>query len=376
MHGRRLRAVPVSVAAPSIAAVTCTDEAADSGGTWRLALAWARRMVAGAVLVGGLALLATDHVQVCEQQMSASAAPAEFCHPPHLDDPLVLGVVLLVLFLLGPDLAEFGVPGLVTLRWRLRAHDERLDAADQRAVALEAQLVQVSAGVAASSTARQEVTVNFSAPASGDQTARLAAGEGTTGEAELPEEVVEARFLAAQHALSGLLHDVPGALGGATLHLFYPSEDEQLLPVFEPEQPREQVGWPSGVGVVGRAWATGEAATGAGEALRDVGDLPPQRAARYADLVAVAAVPVLNGAGRPIAVLSASSRESGHRLDARPAVEALTVRAALAARILIDLLGWDDDSPGEDPADAQPPDVGVDAWQGRQPVRREGQYVP
>jgi hypothetical protein len=240
-------------------------------------------------------------------------------------------VVLLALLLLGPDLAEFGVPGLVTLRWRVRAQEERLAAADQRAAALEAQLAQVAASSSvASSAAKQEVTINLAALASGDETARLAAGEGTSGDAELPDVVVEARFLAAERALAALMSDVPDELAPATLHLYYPSEDEQLLPVFEPDRPAEEVGWPFGVGVVGEAWTAAAVVSREGTALRDdVGHLEPQRTARYDDLVAVTAVP-------------------GHRLDSDAAVEVLTLQAALAARVLVDLLGWDDDSPGDD----------------------------
>ena len=64
-------------------------------------------------------VLATGHGQVCSGVLTPSGAVVSACRPPTVSDGVAVVFALLVLLLLVPDLAEFGVPGLLTLKRRV-----------------------------------------------------------------------------------------------------------------------------------------------------------------------------------------------------------------------------------------------------------------
>jgi len=69
-----------------------------------------------------------------------------------------------------------------------------------------------------------------------------------------------------------------------------------------------------------------------------------ERRERYSNVAVVAAVPVLNAANRPIAVLAGSSADPASRLDGPEGLQALLTHADALARVLVDLLGWETDA--------------------------------
>jgi len=118
-----------------------------------------------------------------------------------------------------------------------------------------------------------------------------------------------------------------------------------LVPAFEADRTGGGAGWwQVGQGLVGRAWRDREALVARGaEVMQGLEDLPPARRENYRALAVVAAVPVLHAAGRPIAVLSASSTDPASPLDQPEGIEALVTHADAIARIIVDLLGWESD---------------------------------
>src|SRR5439155_10032002 len=103
--------------------------------------------------------------------------------------------------------------------------------------------------------------------------------------------------------------------------------------------------WQVGQGIVGRAWRDGDVLTAHGPEVREgTAELAPERRERYAALSVVAAAPVSNAVGRPIAVLGASATDPASRLDSPEGIEALVTHADAIARLLVDLLGWETDA--------------------------------
>lgn len=97
-------------------------------------------------------------------------------------------------------------------------------------------------------------------------------------------------------------------------------------------------------GAVGRAWSEERYVVAHGAAVSDgTFGLSPEQQQRYADLAVVAAVPVANASGQPIAVLSASSKEPGTKLTSPEGFRYHLFLADLVARVLVDLLKWSDD---------------------------------
>jgi hypothetical protein len=76
-----------------------------------------------------------------------------------------------------------------------------------------------------------------------------------------------------------------------------------------------------------------------------LGPLAGERGPRYRDLAVIVALPVLDAGGRPVAVLTASSRDPMSRLDEDDALTELLAAGEVVARVLVDLLGWAADPP-------------------------------
>ena len=162
-----------------------------------------------------------------------------------------------------------------------------------------------------------------------------------------PDEALDAaRWVVADVAVEELLHPDEGPLQGCEFHLYlFDAEANRLLPVFEPPvdgEPSE--GWEPGRGAVGTAWQTQEAILVLGAETHDgTYGLTDAQQSRYRDLAVVAAMPVLNGSGDVIAVLAASSRDPESGLAGDEGFDELVLRAMGVARVLIDLLKWEND---------------------------------
>jgi len=311
-------------------------------------LRWAVVVV---LALAAVALVGAGVVSVCEQVVSGGG-PVEVCRAPRLDDALTLSFLLMLLALLAPDVAEAGVPGLFSLRSRLAAHEELLHVEVSAREALESRLTAIQAQITRTS-AQATVTV-----VSGAGTARYAAGDEEAA-AAAPEDgdghdplVDGARYLGAELVLSHLDALGSGSLHGVNLRLYLPDErGEALSPVLREPAADEGESWRSGEGVVGRAWADNEFVVARGsEVMSGLDRLPARRRPRYTLLAIVVAVPVRNARGRPIAVLSASSRDPGSGLDSPEAAGDLFGAAAVCARVLVDLLGWASDAPAPEVA--------------------------
>ncbi|MCW2538815.1 MAG: hypothetical protein JWN95_540 [Frankiales bacterium] len=326
-------------------------EPAPSADARTAVLRWVRRALAVAALLGGWALIATDQVKVCEDQLSRGGAAVSVCHPPHIDDPIVIGDLLVVLLLLSPELTEFSVPGLIALKMRVKQQQAATESTAATVETLRQHVISLTNSNSSASNA--VVTTNLvlhSAAQSGDETAALSANPDEAAPADEPaidSRVISARLLLGEMSLPYLFTEAGRQLGpDVELHLYMPNDDGILLPVDEPGRDADDAGWPPGIGVVGLAWASRSLVVGRGAELRRAIDaLPAPRQERYADIEVVAAVPVRNGADRPIAVLSAASRNPAARLDDGAARAQLSVTASLCARVLIDVLGWDDETP-------------------------------
>lgn len=157
-----------------------------------------------------------------------------------------------------------------------------------------------------------------------------------------PEILDRARLIAAEAALEGLLWPATGPLAHKELYLYLWDEDEEkLIPIFGGSEAQQ---WKLGQGATGEAFALGKYVGVEGEDVHnETHGLTTEQQELYQDLTAVAAMPVLNGSGKPIAVVSAASVELDDPLLTPAAYEQQAAIAAAVARVLIDLLSWEDD---------------------------------
>lgn len=320
---------------------------------------WGDRVRRGGALLAVLVavgLIGAGRAKVCAQAVTGSGAVVTTCRAPQASDGLVIAYALFVLLLLAPDLAELGVPGLLTLRRRVNEQDSRLETEEGRRELLESQVATVSARLSQVTTAQAVGVDELNIYVRGDDTANFAAAERPiplppgaerAGPAVVVDRVSRARYTAADLFIRRMRAHPGGTLEGSHVHLYLPDETGlMLVPAFEADRAGRGGSdwWQVGQGIVGRAWRDGEALTARGEEImQSLADLPPAQRQRYAGLAVVAAVPVLNAAGRAIAVLSASSSDPAAQPDGPEAVEALVTHADAIARLIVDLLGWEDD---------------------------------
>lgn len=150
------------------------------------------------------------------------------------------------------------------------------------------------------------------------------------------------RAALASEVITMLTRPGDGPLADCAFQLYlFDADQEMLLPALEPGHSPPSPPFVAGEGVTGRAWESGEFTIAEGvEASDATYALSEDKQARYADLVAVAAMPVTNAAGEVIAVLSASTSDPGTRLATDEGFEALVALADAVARVLVDLLKW------------------------------------
>jgi len=164
---------------------------------------------------------------------------------------------------------------------------------------------------------------------------------------ESEDDVDEAaRWVIADAAVGQLLRPSGGPLANCELHLYMLDADQnRLLPVFEPDNGESSSeGWFPGQGATGTSWATRKyvLATGEDTHNRKYG-LSSEQEQRYEALTAVASVPVMNRSDRAIAVLSASTTETGTGLTSEEGFEEHLWLAWVIGRLLIDVLEWETD---------------------------------
>lgn len=158
-------------------------------------------------------------------------------------------------------------------------------------------------------------------------------------------ERAKLRHIVASAAVERLLCPEQGPLAGCEFRLYTLDADrERLLPIFEPDHLEESEGWKIGQGVTGEAWRREEYVSAYGTECSDATyRLTSEQQQRYKDLVAVSSAPVLNAAGRMIAALSASSKDPNTSLNTPDAVDEHVALARAMARVLVDLLQYDND---------------------------------
>ena len=102
--------------------------------------------------------------------------------------------------------------------------------------------------------------------------------------------------------------------------------------------------WRPGVGATGVAYESGEYVVAVGEQTHDGTynlDAATQRA--FAHLTEVAAMPLVNASGRTVGVLSASHSDEETILSSEDGYEAHARAATATTRVVVDLLGIDND---------------------------------
>jgi hypothetical protein len=305
----------------------------------------ARWALAVLIVVAAFAAAATGVLQVCGDELAGSSTRS-VCRAPEAGDGVTLGLGLVVLLLLLPDTSEIGLAGIVQIRSRLAQQEEATERLASRVSAVSAAVQsQLSTASAVSSGAVVNVV-------SGVATGRYAAGQAAPEGDAAAHGRDQARYVTAELLVSHLGDIGTGVLSEANLRLYLPTEDgSRLRPVLdEPGARLHADEWPVGSGAVGRAWAGGEIVVLRGdEVVDDLGPGLAERRARYASLAVIVALPVFDAARRPIAVLSASSRDPASDLDQPDSLSDLLAASEVVARILVDLLGWARDDPTLDP---------------------------
>jgi hypothetical protein len=152
------------------------------------------------------------------------------------------------------------------------------------------------------------------------------------------ERRAKQKTLAARRLIEQLLkdgHPIPGYK--FRLYMLDDVKNE-LIPVFAPVG-SDAESWPVGQGVTGEAWRRGTYITVRGEATHDdTYHLSSEQQTRYAHLDVIAALPVLDDRGRPIAVLTGSGTRDAGRLVSADGYDRHQELAQVVGRILIDIV--------------------------------------
>jgi hypothetical protein len=310
-------------------------------------LTWARRGLVVAVVLAVAITLAAGRGRVCSDALTNAGAVVRTCRAPSVGDGEVVAFGLLVLLLLLPDLTEFGVPGLITLRRRVAEQESAIGTEREYRELLAAEIDSIQASIAQASAASQSGAVGVLVM-NPSQTADLAAGERPP--LAPTAAVTQARYNAAETLMRRLRADPGPQLIGCSLHLYLPDEEQRLLVTaleHDPDRSRfGREGWAVGQGIVGRVWRDGDAIVARGrDILRALDDLAETHREPYLDLAVLVAVPVVNANDRTVAVLTAHAADQTTRLDSPEGLAQLLALAEVLARVLVDLLGWATDLP-------------------------------
>jgi hypothetical protein len=109
-----------------------------SPGTWKKI-----RWTTAAIIVGGAIFLSRGQT-VCEDKLTTNGPNqvVQTCRPLTITDPQVAGTLFLAVLFLLPDLAEVGIPGLLTLKRRVEEQEAKVEEQETRIAALTAQVAQ------------------------------------------------------------------------------------------------------------------------------------------------------------------------------------------------------------------------------------------
>ena len=185
-------------------------------------------------------------------------------------------------------------------------------------------------------------------------TSREIADETTLGgQAVDTEETIDvARYFVATLAINAILSNAKEAypyLEDCEFRLYmYSDRLKELIPVLDlggAEEAQQQRGWKPGEGATGAAYITGQHQIADWNATHDgTFNLDEEDQRRYAHLTEVSAMPVINAIGTTIGVLTASHSTGQEILTTNEGREALKTAADSMARLVIDLLGWRNDT--------------------------------
>jgi hypothetical protein len=161
-------------------------------------------------------------------------------------------------------------------------------------------------------------------------------------ENDAAESANGARYLAAVAALHGLLYPPRDPLADCQFVVYlYDADEDELLAAFFDETLPEPPSWEVGRGATGIAYDEGTYMLAVGAEARDPAyGLSEAELERHASAAVVAAMPVFNGSGDVIAVLSGTSQDPQSTLATPDGFNLHLSLAEAVARILIDLLGW------------------------------------
>lgn len=163
------------------------------------------------------------------------------------------------------------------------------------------------------------------------------------GQVDLPGDDLwdGARYRLGEITIASLLADLEGDLAGCEARIFLFDETEQrLMPAYRPASAdRPPFGWLVGQGVTGAAYRDGVRVVATGESTHDdTFELTPEMKERFADLTAVASVPLVDREWRIIGALSLSTTKTDTRLAFDDAEWQHFALAAQVSVALVDLL--------------------------------------
>jgi hypothetical protein len=173
-----------------------------------------------------------------------------------------------------------------------------------------------------------------------EQTTEMTTGEEATIEDDPGELAAGARVLTAELALAQALDRE--TFHGCDLYMYLlDGTINRLRPFYgTSDRAASQPPWEIGQGAVGTAFELCDFVLVVGDDTTNATyGLNLDQQGEHGGLLAVAALPILNGSGIVIGVLSASDRSSGTYLATPEARKMLTLAAAVCARVLVDLLG-------------------------------------
>ncbi len=282
--------------------------------------------------VAGLVWLIGFPPLVCGSQLGGKDTDTaiQICRPVQLTDPVVIAWAVIVLLLLWGSLSEGSIAGLFSFK---RQVDQAVSDSKQAKETAERALLQVSQ----SNTTTVNVSSGVPGPEWRDEDTAPAGTTGARASAS-PENRVLRKL--AELAISTILRHLIEAAGldpHTTSAHIYTYAVGQLTRADTPIETRSRA-WPVGSGAVGKAWEQrGYAVQTRGEP--DFIDNPDYF------ISAVAAIPVLNAAGRPIGVISLHSRaQDPPDLNSDQVFGAMVDAAELMGRVYVNLATWETDS--------------------------------
>ncbi len=265
------------------------------------------------------------------------SAPAtiQLCSPAAPTDLDVVAWIAVVLLLLAPDLSELSIAQVVTLKRRVDAQADQLDAHSELLHATQAQLTAIATQIHIGASATAAVYVATQSPES--VTSNVEAGR-----------LEPARAAAARIALRDILRAAANAppFGSADFLLYLRVPDRDLLAPLDLDRATSDLDvFHIGAGATGQAWSQRTTLVVTGEQARDATyGLTGEQQEHYAALTIAGATPVWSPDERlapPLAVLTVASTEPIERDQGRVARawgEHLEKLAETVAVILTDVL--------------------------------------